>query len=276
MSKTASLGDNFSISAQMIFNGSFCGGKHLGKEGDTACGHMHFLRAGVLTLLSEDGHRIVLDKPSVIVLPRSTPHQILSEQSKDVDLVCAAFHFDEAAQRQLIDTLPAFIYMDLDEASLAATADWIYREADSSALGQRAIVDKLCEVFLIQMLRNLIEDGFEVQGMLAGLSHPKLAPLLLQLEEDVSHPWSLEAMAQRVAMSRSAFAALFRKTLGQTPNDYLTDLRLASAQQMLRQDKAVSLVANSVGYENSTALARIFRKKLGLSPREWLQRQRAL
>jgi hypothetical protein len=47
------------------------------------------------------------------------------------------------------------------------------------------------------------------------------------------HPetsWSLEELAQHAGMSRARFAAHFRKVVGVTPFDYLTDWRLGIAQ----------------------------------------------
>jgi AraC-like DNA-binding protein len=81
-------------------------------------------------------------------------------------------------------------------------------------------------------------------------------------------------MAETALMSRAKFAALFKDTIGQAPSDYLTDLRIAIAQGLLKKDKPVSLVANAVGYEHGSALARVFRKKTGLSPKEWLMKFR--
>ena len=39
---------------------------------------------------------------------------------------------------------------------------------------------------------------------------------------------------------------------------------------LLKENKPVALVANAVGYENGSALARVFRKKMGISPKEWV------
>lgn len=73
-------------------------------------------------------------------------------------------------------------------------------------------------------------------------------------------------------MSCSKSAELFKRTVGQSPGDYVIDWRIVVAQGLLQQDKPVSLVANAVGYENGSALARVFRKKLGMSPKEWLEK----
>ena len=83
--------------------------------------------------------------------------------------------------------------------------------------------------------------------------------------------WTVDSLADIAAMSRSRFAATFKSVVGLTPNDYLTDIRIALAQEMLQDNKPVNLVANLVGYEHGSALARLFRKKLGISPKQWLK-----
>jgi AraC-like DNA-binding protein len=268
--------NSFSVDSEVIFNGSFCGGKSLG-SGASDHGHLHFLKSGKLTVKCADGHKLVFDKPTIIVLPSSTEHQIISTESEDVDVLCATIKFKGVEQQRLIPSLPKLICMTLDDGPMQETVKWMFNELngvdiESTGLGQQSIVDKLCDILLIQMFRDLSEKGIVMQGMLAGLSHPGLAKTLAVLQESPEEAWTVETMAEHAAMSRSKFAELFRDTLGQTPNDFLTDLRVSIAQQLLMQDKPVSLVANSVGYEHGSALARVFRKKTGLSPKQWLQK----
>ena len=70
----------------------------------------------------------------------------------------------------------------------------------------------------------------------------------------------------------SKFAELFKRIVNQSPGDYLIDWRIAVAKGLLQKNKPVALVANAVGYENGSALARVFRKKIGLSPKQWLEK----
>ena len=79
-------------------------------------------------------------------------------------------------------------------------------------------------------------------------------------------------MANIALMSRSKFAAVFKDNIGRPPNEYITELRLTLAQELLKKKKPVNIVANEVGYEHGSALARVFKKKLGLSPKEWIQK----
>jgi len=82
----------------------------------------------------------------------------------------------------------------------------------------------------------------------------------------------VDAMASEVFMSRSKFAALFKDTVGQSPMDYLTDLRLVMAQGLLKKKRPVSLVANEVGYEDASSLTRVFKRRFGITPKQWLKK----
>ena len=101
----------------------------------------------------------------------------------------------------------------------------------------------------------------------------RLARALSALHEHPGKPWSLERMAERAGMSRSAFAAGFKAAVGQTPANYLAHWRLMLAQAQLRQGRSIKAIADELGYANPSALSRLFTKKIGRSPRHWLTQQ---
>jgi len=78
-------------------------------------------------------------------------------------------------------------------------------------------------------------------------------------------------MAECAGMSRTVFANTFRKMVGQTPADYLTDWRIMLAQARLRGGKSIKLLADELGYANPSALSRMFAARTGQSPRDWLK-----
>jgi transcriptional regulator GlxA family with amidase domain len=112
-------------------------------------------------------------------------------------------------------------------------------------------------------------------GVLLGLSDPRLSKAIEVMHKHPETSWSLEQLAQHAGMSRARFAAHFRKVVGVTPFDYLTDWRLGIVQNMLRKGNSLKLIATAVGYANATALTRVFTQRLGTSPTEWLRGQRA-
>jgi len=249
-----------------------CGIQSLGGA-DLNKGHLHLLKSGKLTLVCEDGHKVKLEKPSVLFMPGPTKHQIIADESDNAELVCVDIEFNAGCNISLITALPKFLCLDIAaNEELGKTAHWLFNEAFEENSGKHIIINKLCDIFLVQVLRHVLKHGLIEQGTLAGSSHPKLSGVINALHTEPEKAWTIESMAEVALMSRSKFAALFKETVGLGPNEYLTDLRISIAQELLQNDRSVSLVANDVGYEHGSALARVFRKKVGLSPKQWLQK----
>ena len=80
------------------------------------------------------------------------------------------------------------------------------------------------------------------------MSDPQLGPALAALHAEPAAPWTVASLASRAAMSRSAFAARFRELLGQPVMQYLTELRMQLAVDLLHRGEAtVAEVAAAVG-----------------------------
>jgi len=262
----------FSMNAQVFFSGNLCGIHPFG-ETDKSEGHLHLLKSGKLTLIDAQGIKTVFERPTVIFFPQASPHRIISNESDQAEMVCASIQYSDGFNNPLASALPKFLYFDIEESEfLGQTASWLFEEAFNERCGRQPMIDRLSDIFLIQVLRQVLEDGSVAHGMLAGLSHPQLSKVLIKIHEKPEENWNLDSLSNLAAMSRSKFAELFKNIVGQPPGDYITDWRLFVAQGLLKDNKSVGLVANEVGYENGSALARVFRKKTGLSPKEWLDK----
>ena len=274
MDRLSQILNRFSIHAQVFFSGNICGVQPFGAS-DSSDGHLHLLKSGTLTLINAQGVKTVFERPAVIFVPQATQHRIVASESDQAELVCASIHYDDGFNNPLAAALPNFLYFDLQTSDLLGqSAHWLFDEAFNERCGRQPMIDRLTDIFLIQVLRHVLEEGLVEHGMLAGLSHPQLVKVMNAIHEQPQENWSLEKLADIAAMSRSKFAELFRSIVGQPPGDYISDWRVAVAQGLLKKNKPVGWVANEVGYENGSALARVFRKKTGLSPRAWLDKFR--
>jgi transcriptional regulator GlxA family with amidase domain len=137
------------------------------------------------------------------------------------------------------------------------------------------MVNRLFEVVMIQVLRQLMEGGEMRGGLFAGLGHPRLRLALVAMHEAPAQSWTLEDLAEVAGMSRSVFAASFREAMGTTPGQYLQGWRVGLAQQALRQGRPLKRIADDVGYGSEAALSRAFKAHTGQSPREWRGQARA-
>lgn len=276
MDRLSDILNRFSINAQVFFSGNLCGIQAFGGNQDDG-GSLHLLKSGTLAFINDEGHKMVLDRPSVIFIPKMFKHRIIANESDNAELVCANIHYGEGLSNPLVDALPKFLYFDLEDTGLMGqSAQWLFDEAFEDRCGRDPMIDRLSDIFLIQLLRHVLDQGTVTHGLMAGLAHPQLSKALTAMHQDPQAHWTLDSMAAEATMSRSKFAELFRAVVGQPPGDYITEWRVALAQGLLKKDKPVGLVAHEVGYENGSALARVFRKKTGLSPKEWLDKVRGV
>ncbi|NVK54211.1 MAG: AraC family transcriptional regulator [Alteromonadaceae bacterium] len=269
MENIADIIRRISLTAEVFFSGKLCGIQSFSSEQK---GHLHLLKSGCLTVLMRNGTKQVIDKPSVIFIPGPLEHRIVAQESAGAEMVCATISMESANQKLLLEALPPLLALPLDaEIYIGRTAEWLFEEAFSRSVTRGVMIDKLSEIFLLQVLRYVLENDLAKGGILAALTHPMMAKVISAMHNKPEVNWTVDSLADLAAMSRSRFAATFKSVVGITPNDYLTDIRIAIAQDMLKDKKPVNLVANMVGYEHGSALARLFRKKLGLSPKQWLK-----
>lgn len=80
---------------------------------------------------------------------------------------------------------------------------------------------------------------------------------------------NVAAVAARLNLERSYFSALFKRTVGASPVDYLTTLRLDKAAELLRRGETPSTAALSVGYADYCHFSKAFKKRFGCSPRSY-------
>ncbi|MCY1251201.1 HTH-type transcriptional activator Btr [compost metagenome] len=74
-------------------------------------------------------------------------------------------------------------------------------------------------------------------------------------------------------MSESNFSRLFKKQTGVSFVEYLTQLRMEKAKELLlRPDEKVYEIALAVGYQDSRYFSQIFRKYTGDTPSEYRSR----
>lgn len=272
MDRLSTLLSQFGVRARLFHNGRLCG--VAAYDGADPRGHFHLLQAGSVTLQRPDGGDLLLTRPSLIFMPRPGQHKLIADESAGAQLVCASMEFDGGASNPLSASLPDLLVLPLDELPLLAdTLRWLFGEAAAGHCGREAVLDRLFELLIILLLRHLLDHRALNTGMMAGLADLRLARSLVQMHNAPHRAWSVAELASESNMSRAAYAAHFRSVIGQTPADYLLSWRISVAQKRLREGRPIALIADEVGYESPSALARAFRRKTGHSPRDWMRSQ---
>ena len=97
---------------------------------------------------------------------------------------------------------------------------------------------------------------------------PVIANALFHIHENVGDKdLSIKAVSEHVAMSESRLCFLFKREVGRTIIEYVTDLRVQKAKALLRQGRhRVHEIADEVGFSSAEYFSRIFSKATGMPP----------
>ncbi len=257
----------FELRARVFQAGSMCHSARF--DAQDGLGYIHVLRSGTLKIETAGQPALLLEESSLFFYMNPTNHHLLP-QGNGIDIVCASFDFGSGMKNPLTQALPNMLVLKLsDTPALAASLNLLFAEAEEAHSGRQAVLDRLIEVIIVLLLRDLMDENRLQVGLLAGLANPKLARAINVMHSDPSRTWTLEDLAKVAGMSRARFATKFRDTVGTTPGSYLTEWRIGVAQSLLRRGKPVQIVANAVGYASASALSRAFITHVGVSPTDW-------
>ena len=92
------------------------------------------------------------------------------------------------------------------------------------------------------------------------------------IEHNYNQDICLDALSRELGISPQYFSKLFKKEVGVNFIEYLTQLRLKKAKEIMKDGgKSIKEICYMVGYTDPNYFSRIFRKHTDLSPTEYIK-----
>lgn len=96
------------------------------------------------------------------------------------------------------------------------------------------------------------------------------------LRQHADSDLTVEEMARLAGMGRTSFCKEFKKAMGNSPANYLREIRLRKACSMLRDtDKPLKEIATACGFKSQIYFNQCFRQEMGRTPSEYRKKQMA-
>ncbi len=107
-----------------------------------------------------------------------------------------------------------------------------------------------------------------------GVVHGHVVVAINVLRNRLAEPWTLDALADEVHLSRSQLVRAFDATTGLSPMAYLRKMRVERMARLLAStDLSVAEAARTVGWRNQFHASQCFHAHYGISPTEFRRRQ---
>ncbi|MPZ46587.1 MAG: helix-turn-helix domain-containing protein [Betaproteobacteria bacterium] len=143
-------------------------------------------------------------------------------------------------------------------------------ESARPGVGSRVLTEALLKQCLVLALRRWIEleaSPLPLLPWLAGVADTRLSRALHAVFEQPAAAFTVEGLAMIAAMSRSAFAAAFRRAFGQSPMSLVKLVRLRRASELLVTTALpVADVAKRVGFSSRSNFSLAFSQLHGMDP----------
>lgn len=238
----------------------------------------------------------------IVVMPRGCAHTLMSSpdaQATDIASIIDAVGFtdgvlsyggsgertwflcgylsiegDGFARDTLASVPDVVVILRHDEKYDIATAALmpaLLHELEGHAPGRMEVIYRLSDLLFLQALRPHLETPFFKSDQ----DGPVAAALGLMHKNPEQH-FSLDSLAQSVAVSRSVLSRHFRESIGLSPMQYLAHYRSMRIAALLETtDLALKEIAELTGYDGDISLSKAFRRWMGESPGGYRRRIRA-
>jgi len=183
------------------------------------------------------------------------------------------FAFEGRHAEILLAALPPVVHLrkESDKAAMRWSVERLMLELREPQPGGDIIAQQLATMLLVQALRlHLSDEAGAGAGWLSALADRQMAVAMAAMHAEPGRRWTIAALAERAAMSRSSFALKFRRVVGASPMDYLTRWRMMLAADRLSNGGAtISTLAPALGYESESAFSTAFKRVMGCAPRQY-------
>lgn len=275
---------------ELYFESGFCGDWNFMTDHTLGAG-IHVVTSGSvwMALPHELDKQTQLHQGDALFFSQSSKHW-LSKMPLDIDteevdyekycvpehlqegLVCYNVDIQPGLTEHLFSLMPEYIHIPASHQSchLQQLITLIQQEANTRHSGYKIAISRLSDVLVLQILREVLQEQHAEHGILAALQNKQIRNVLLAIMDEPADLWSVEQMAEKAFLSKSAFAERCQNVTGLTPKHLLDKVRLQRAQYFLKHtDLSLELIAARIGYQSGTSFIRFFKQRIGLSPGEY-------
>jgi AraC family transcriptional regulator len=142
------------------------------------------------------------------------------------------------------------------------------KESTMNSPERRIMLQNLSHTIAILIFRDIKkESNLFLLGKPFNAVTIKIKKVVDYIKENYQKECSLEELSEIAGISRFYLIRAFKDYLGKTPYDYLLDIRIENAKQLLTKgNMSITDICHECGFNNMSHFIRTFKKKAGITP----------
>lgn len=205
---------------------------------------------------------LIYYRPGEWRLASTTPADPIQCYALDFQYICPLYaggHWITAAP-----PLPFRFRQTLSDSYLFHRLTYLFAKLTRSKLSsgdrygnrERALVTEI-----LVMLFRYCGDGVHSFS-----NQARVETAVAYMSEHFAEDITLRSLARHAGVSESYLGRIFKSVTGKAPVDYLIDIRINKAKDLLQDGASVSETARTAGFHDVYYFSRAFKKREGLSP----------
>ncbi|TAH69993.1 MAG: AraC family transcriptional regulator [Anaerolineaceae bacterium] len=144
----------------------------------------------------------------------------------------------------------------------------IYHEEREKKLGYKVAMRGMIYELISYLLRNYVLESLSIkENNMRKKNLTRLNTVLQYIHANYTDTITIKQLAELIHLSEYRFCHLFKESIGQSPLNYINEVRLKKAHNLLEQkEMTVTEVAASVGFTDYNNFGRLFRKYYNYAP----------
>lgn len=148
-------------------------------------------------------------------------------------------------------------------------------------------IDKILEVYgtfnanariqivsRLLLCMGLLIQKFSLEISIHDKNYRKLLPILQYIDKHYTEKIQIAELSKIIHVCDDRMIRLFKEVTGETPVEYILNLRVEHALKLLMEDNlSIAEIAEKTGFGSATYMTRVFKQKLGITPGKYKQKQ---
>lgn len=184
-------------------------------------------------------------------------------------------YFSDKALKQFATTQLNYDARSIDLKDMTYVNDLVlqnlFRKYYSYCERELNLYSLFAEETLWEIFNHIVTqyNGYKIKphNLSSGLSPIHMKKIKFEINERLGEKLSIEKLANTIKLSSFHFSRMFKLSFGETPAQYINQIRIAKVKQYLKSSLCLAEISLLTGFNQQSHMSHHFKQQTGVTPR---------